>query len=287
MRTLLIDDSGTLTDSASPALRADLSALGTGSDFTDYCIRNLGFVAVASNDTSVHVRLRPTVVSPIAFAGLMYWLGENMGKRVMLSVLDGEWSHRMIANTRDAMASIPVLVRAAQFDRGHDFLARPRDPMTLPNAHPFRALLRLHKELAHAFSNNQKSALFTIADDRLHGRYTISTADGNLSNLIMGHVGDGHASAANYWLKRSIGQRMSDLPDTALGSWTTEAHLDVAKSGRIRLDDLDLVIEWPNEGRQRYVYQRLLLPLQHDADGHAVLCATFSDRSINLRAECV
>ena len=287
MRTLLIDDSGTLSDSASPALRANLNAWGTGSDFLDYCIRNLGFVAVANNATSVHIKLRPTIVSPIAFAGLMYWLGEHMGKRVMLSVLDGDWSHRMIATTREALADIAMLVRSAQFDRANDFLARPRDPLSLPEANPLRTLVRLQAELTDAYGKGQIAKVLGTADERLRGRYTISTADGNLSNLIMGHVGDGHAHEANFWLKRSIGQRMRDLPDTALGAWTTDAHLDVAKTGQMRLDDLDLVIEWPNHGRQRYVYQRLLMPLHHSADAHAVLCATLSDRSINLRAESV
>ncbi len=287
MRTLLIDDSGNLSDSASPVLRANLNAWGVGNDFLDYCIRNLGFVAVAANDSSVRLKLRPSIVSPIAFAGLMYWLGEHMGKRVMLSVLDGEWSHRMIATTRDAMADIAILVRSAQFNRANDFLSRPRDPVSLPESNPLRTLVRLQVELTEAYSRGQIAKVLGAADERLRGRYTISTADGNLSNLIMGHVGDGHAHEANFWLKRSIGQRMRDLADTALGAWTTEAHTEVAKTGQLRLDDLDLVIEWPDQGRQRYVYQRLLMPLQHSADGHAVLCATLSDRSINFRAESV
>ena len=287
MRTLLIDDSGTLSDSLAPKLRADLNAWGLGPDFLDYCIRNLGFVAVAGNSNSVHVKLRPQVVSPIAFAGLMYWLGEHMGKRVMLSIFDGSWSHRMIGSTRDAITDLAKLVGAAQFNRGGDFLARERDPLSLPDANPLRMLVRLQAELSDAYSKGQIGSVLSEADERLRGRYTISTADGNLSNLIMSHVGDGHAQEANFWLKRSIGQRMRDLPDTALGAWTTDAHLEAAKTGTARIDDLDLVIEWPEQGRQRYVYQRLLMPLQTSADAHAVLCATLTDRSIDLRAKAV
>lgn len=287
MRTLLIDDSGTLADSASPALRADLQALGTGSDFTDYCIRNLGFVAVASNDASVHIRLRPSVVAPIAFAGLMYWLGENMGKRVLLSVLDSEWSHRMLASTRNVMPELTKLIQTAQINNSEDFLSCARDPLGLPDSHPFKALVRLHKELAHAFTNNQKSALFTIADERLRGRYLITTADANLTNIVVDHAGDGHSQQANYWLQRGIGQRLSDLADVSYGHWATQAHFETAQDGQVRLDDIDIVVMWPTLGRQRYRHQRLLLPLQKDASGHAVLCATLADSGIDLRRKIV
>ena len=73
---MLIDDAGSVTDSRSLNLRTNLRAVHIGDGFDDYAVRNLGFVALQPGTRSVHIRLRPSHVSPVAFAGLMYWLAE-------------------------------------------------------------------------------------------------------------------------------------------------------------------------------------------------------------------
>lgn len=258
-------------------------AWGAGSDFVDYCIRNLGFIAVASSESSIHVKLRPSVVSPVAFAGLMYWLGEHMSKRMMLSVLAADWTHRVIKSAKEGVTELAQLVQQAQTQRDKDFLKLSLDPSTLQDASPFAALVRLHDELAQSYQAGRIDEVQTVLDEKLRGRYLITKADANLKHIVVATVGDGHSVEANYWLKRGIDHRLNDLADTSYGQWATLSHFEAARSRKPQLDHLDIVVDWPSQGRQRYTFQRLLMPLQHNADGHAILCATLSDRTIDLR----
>ena len=137
--TLLIDDEGAVSDSCSLALRSRLNAVQTGDAFGDYAIRNLGFVSLQPTQKSVHVRLRPTHVSPVAFASLMYWLADQQPDRVMLTAWEkGDWQHHMLGNGDMAAVKIAQVVGRAQRRQDRNFLAEERTIESLAADDPMR-----------------------------------------------------------------------------------------------------------------------------------------------------
>ena len=55
------------------------------------------------SDGSVRMRLRPAVVSPTALSALFYWLHDQTIERVLISFLDGEWSHELVRSREEAV----------------------------------------------------------------------------------------------------------------------------------------------------------------------------------------
>lgn len=280
MQTWLIDDRGNIADSGSPRLRAELSAWGAGSDFLDYCVRNLGFIAVGFADASARVRLRPHVVSPIAFAALMYWLADHRVERILLSRLDQSWSHEVIGI--EARQRLLDMMHLAPQSRDRDLLRRPSDIAALGHDHPLLGILRLYGD-ARAFAS--RSTREQVLDRTVGGRYaTVLSGDPGLSTILVEEVGPGHAREANYWMQRHVGHRLEDGPDSTYGRWLADSYRTVFRLGAPVLDDVDVMINWPELGRIRYRYQRLLVPVG-DGNRRLVLCATTKAPGIDLRSE--
>ncbi len=280
MKTLIIDDSGRLTDAGSPSLRSELHAWSLGDNFADYVIRNLGFIELAEHPRAVRIKMRPAVTSPTAFAALMYWLADHPSPRVMLSRHDDEWRHEVIGDSRTATSKLVTMMRQMAADRSADFLRAPLDAAVLDTDNPLLTLIRLRSELGRDLDYER---LGPLLNGGLKGRFTTVSADQDLKTISIDGVGWGFAQEANYWLHRAVGTRLEDGPDQAFGVWASEDYRHVLKNGLPALDDIDVVVDWPQVGRRRYCYKRLLLPL-NSADGRVrLLCATLKDRGIDLR----
>jgi hypothetical protein len=289
--TWLIDDNGCMADSQSPALRRDLNAWHIGDGFTDYAVRNLGFVAVqlhgAPGALAVHVRLRPSHVSPVAFSGLMYWLSDKQPRRVMLSRLDdGAWHSEVLGDCMMATPKLATLVKRAQCGRKDDFLAKQTAIENFAPEHPLRALLSARGDLAEAVARLDLDAVRAIAGPLVQGRFTLSTADQALRRVVVRSVGNGYSAETNYWLNRIIGHRLTDLPDSDYGGWASDAYAQAMSTGIPQADAIDIFVEWPFEGRRRYRNHRLLLPLPlADGQGYAMLGATVPAPGLDLRLQ--
>jgi hypothetical protein len=284
MASWLIDDQGNLHDPLSARLRTSLKAVHLAQEFPDYVLRNLGFIGLQETNGAAHLRLRPTVVSPVAFAALMYWLADREPTRIMLSTLDaGLWSHQVMGGHTVAVPKLANLIASAQDQRASDILTRPRVAAMLSSDNPLRALFNAQARLVEAFNSNQLASVLDEIDGRMRGRYTLTTSDANMRNMVLNRVGQGHEVTANFWLTRALGHRIQDFPDVTVGKWMAETYASALQHGDVRLDDVDATIEWPGLARHRYAYQRMLLPLRAGADGHALLCATLKDPSIDLR----
>jgi hypothetical protein len=291
MRTLLFDGRGNLADPGSVRLRRDLSAEALGEDFVDYAVRNLGYIALShsapvgarmSAASSVRVRIRPQTASPVAFAALMYWLGDSCATRILVSSYQDHWTHALYGDLIEAKARLIAFMRPSLADRAGDFLSRHTDPDRVDNRDPLIKLVRLAAEYDAPLSLPR---IQPILDHGLQGRYTYVSAASDLKHLIIKTVGSGFAKEATYWLQRSIGTRLEDQPDQAFGAWVADAYRETMRSGRPAIDDVDVIVAWPTDGRRRYTYRRLLVPIKAPGDAFGVLCATLQDRSIDLRVE--
>ena len=107
-----------------------------GEELTDYAIRNLGFVAAKDLNGSLRISLRPSVVSPIAFSALMYWLHDRSADRVLISYCDRESTHEMTRSRDEAVRKLMSRVDFGQGARDGDFLQEDLPLDGLPQTSP-------------------------------------------------------------------------------------------------------------------------------------------------------
>jgi len=132
MRTLLFDDSGEIWDANSRSLAEALQASLSSDELAKYVVRNLGFISAAESVGSVRLRLRPAIVSPTALSALCYWLHDQTIERVLISFLDGEWTHELVRTCEEAVRALLARVKFSAADREGDFLHLSKPLHDLP-----------------------------------------------------------------------------------------------------------------------------------------------------------
>lgn len=286
-RTIIIDDRGQLNDNASYGLRDLIRFPMAEQGIIDYAVRNLGFACLVRHPSGVNIRLRPDILSPAAFAALMYWLADNVHARVVLSSFADGWRHEFLGNSVVARRRLIGRLQRTLADRAKDFLSAKIDLRRLRADNPLSSLLRLQSDLR---LQTDLERVRVQLDHQLRGRYTIMTMAGETPQVLIERVGYGFDTPTNYWLGRAIGSRVEDAPDAAFGQWASDSYREVLRSGQPALDDVDVIVAWPNVGRRRYTYRRLLLPIGTAAatkgEPPRLLCATLKSPRVDLRQSC-
>jgi hypothetical protein len=282
MQSLLFDDRGETWDAKSRSLAEALQASLSGDELSKYVVRNLGFIAATENDGSVRVRLRPAVVSPAALSALLYWLYDQTIERVLISWLEGEWSHELVRSCEEAVTALLARVRFTATDREGDFLNQQRPLHDLPDTSPLRAVLNAWAECDGAYDRER---LLPVLRNATNGRFFLVEATTSSPSILIRDIGTGFGGDAGYWLGRTVGHRVEDQPDYAYGKWLAEVYGKVVKTRAPSLDDVDAVITWPQQPRISYRYRRLVLPFETRRDSTLLLSATLIDPAIDLRVK--
>jgi hypothetical protein len=281
MQSLLFDDQGDVWDAKSCNLADALGASLSANELAKYAVRNLGFIEAADNDGSVSVCLRPAVASPTALGALIYWHDRSVA-RVLISFLDGEWSHELLASREEAVRRLLVRVRPKTDGREGDFLNTSLPLQDLPLSSPLRAMLQAWSDCAGAYDAERIQPLLEKA---LNGRFVLVEASGASPSLLIRDVGGGLAQLAEYWLSRAIGLRVEDQPDAAYGRWVSGLYHEVLSTRQPALEAVDAVVRWPEQPRKTYRYRRLVLPFVGDGNSTMLLGASLSDPNIDLRVK--
>lgn len=281
-QSFVFDDQGEMWDAKSRRLAEVLQATLPGEELLSYVIRNLGFVGVSESNGSVRLRLRPAVVSQAALGALLYWLHDRRIDRMLLSFLDGEWTHEMVRTSEEAVRRVLAHARFKPVDRDGDFLHQQRALQELPNASPLRALLDVWSDHSGRFDGDR---IYPLLDKALNGRFVLFQANANSPTLYVKDVGSGLGQSGGYWLTRTKGLRVEDQPDYAYGKWVAEAYRDVLETREPLLDDVDAVITWPQQPRVSYRYRRLIVPFDGGSTSTLLLSATIIDPDISLRVK--
>jgi hypothetical protein len=283
MQSIVFDDSGEVLDGQSYRLVEMLQASLYGEDLLNYCVRNLGFVVVNDGKGSLRIRMRPKVVSPMAFSGLLYWLLERPVDRVLLSIMEqGGWSHEMFGQKQDAVNRLLQYCGPTYEDRAGEFLRKRRDPAHLPSSSPLRGLLNIWSETFHL---DQREQLWSITREALKGRYALLESTERSPNLVFQEIGPGFLSFNDTWLSQAPGLRLEDQIDFAYGKWLASTYKDAMSVGGPCLEDVDAIINRPDGGRRRVRYRRLILTGQKKKGPLSDLRASIIDDSIDLRVE--
>lgn len=282
MRSVLFDDRGEVWDAQSRRLADDLQASISGEELLNYAIRNLGFIAVKEMNGSVRISLRPTVVSPIAFSAILYWLHDRAADRVLISFFDREWSHEMLRSSADAVRRLMARVDFRQGARDGDFLQQSLSLESLTQSSPLKGVLDMWSTSGGKYDRERLAPLLERA---LNGRFVLVEASPDRPSLVIKDVGGGLSKPAEYWLARSIGNRVEDQPDYDYGKWIADFYRQVITTGEPSLGDVDAVINWPQQSRKSFRYRRLVVPFNGEGNSTMLLGASLVDPGINLRVK--
>jgi hypothetical protein len=282
MRTLLFDDTGETWDAKSSRLAETLQASLSGDELAKYVVRNLGFISATESSGSVRLRLRPSVVAPTALSALLYWLHDQQGvERVLISFLDGEWTHELVRSGNEAMRRLLARVTVKDEDRHGDFLKEARPLESLPPVHPLRALLDAWSDCGGKYDRER---LDPVLEKALGRRFVLVEGAAASSSLFFKDIGPGLSTLADFWLSHKAKLRVEDQPDYAYGKWVSSIYREVLDSGQPRFEEIDAIINWPeNPYRKSYRYRRLVVPFSGERTSSLALSATVLDLDVNLR----
>ena len=231
---------------------------------------------------SLRISLRPSVVSPIAFSALMYWLHDRSADRVLISYCDRESTHEMTRSRDEAVRKLMSRVDFGQGARDGDFLQEDLPLDGLPQTSPLWDVLEAWRASGGKFDRERLAPLLERA---LNGRFVLVEASPERPSMVIKDVGSGLSKPAEYWLARSIGNRVEDQPDYDYGKWIANYYRDVVTQGAPRLGNVDAVINWPQQSRRSFRYQRLLVPFSGDGNSTMLMAASLADPAINLRVK--
>jgi hypothetical protein len=280
MQSFVFDDRGDAWDAKSRSLAEALQASIGGEELLNYVIRNLGFVGITESSDSVRIRLRPTMVSQMAFSALLYWLHDRPIQRVLLSLLDSEWSHELLRSREEVVHRLMTRVTFKAEGREGDFLRNTRPLEELPSTSPLRALLSAWSECGGRYDRERIGPLL---DNALDQRFVLVEAATGSPSVYFKDVGRGLTKLVAFWHSQTINLRVEDQPDYAYGKWVSSLYREVMATRRPSLEEIDAILTWPDKRRESFRYKRLVVPFRGERDSNLALSATVIDLDVNLR----
>jgi hypothetical protein len=121
---IIFDDEGSRWRGTLLLLKRSLQSSIGGDALARYVVVNIGFIAATTDGTSVHIRVRPGIASPVAFVGLLYWLHDQRVERALISYFDGDWSHVLLRSLEQTLTFLARRCDNANFQR--DSTAQPK-----------------------------------------------------------------------------------------------------------------------------------------------------------------
>lgn len=273
--SLLIEDYGDIRVVA-PGGEA---ASGARAEEIDEAIVTLGFVEIQSRGRWARLRLCPESVAPIAFGRMMEWLIEAKIERFVLCCYRyGVWESRIFPCCKASLHQVAsIVMEAKKVARGGDVRVRSIAAERVP-AGPLQYAL----DFWRMTSGRWDAATPLFFRRALADRYALYECRSD-HEFIFRAVGSGMPACALAALRASIGCRIEQLPDSAYGQSCAEFYQRSTAQGVPGLQEVDALVWWPQHGRLRRRYKRLLLPFRAADRERLLLCVTAEDLTIDLR----
>jgi hypothetical protein len=284
----LIDDLGMVWDGGSPRLRKSFGSPASREEFSTYVVKNMGFIAVHSYGKSCEIRLRPSLVTSVAFRALKDWMTGRNFQRVVTVQFDSDWGYGLHVNQEMALAKIESLLMACRQSRPSDRLSRALKKDELPRVTAEQqALHSLIENWPMLSQSVHREGLWKIINQSLKGRYHLIDAHKSSRELVFREIGKGFISYTDDWLSRAIGQSIELQEDAAYGRWVASVYREALSTCQPMICDVDVITSTRKLGRTRLRYKRVLLPCRSVGGGNWLLNSSIIDTSIDLRTDQV
>jgi hypothetical protein len=275
----LIDNAGRLVRS-SQRLQTSFGTRLPTAEFADFLVRNLGWLSLATKQLRCELRFRPSKANDPALLTAVNKIRSLPSRRFTVTWFDGGWQSDSFTTSAQAVTLVMSLAGTCRAQaRQSDFLCRPHRSDHLSIKYP------LHRVL-DAWSSGERDviALAALADQLADGRYIIAGPN-DIGDLSIFASGRDFNIIGECWLSRVPTLRIADWPDVAFGSWVERAYRSAWNSEAPQIDDLDCFIEWPQLGRVRHSYSRVILPCRSASGARLLLGVMQYDPLIDLRAQ--
>ena len=266
----IFDDRGNFVAVDSYALRSMLPSLQYNGDLARDLARNLGFIAISPRGAWTQIRLRPQVVSDVAFANLMYWLADNQPSHIVIDAMDGSTVAPIFSETKGALAHLIELFSEKSGGRVRKEAAL--SIAKLPSGCNLRGLLAVW---ADGGQRDIEQLLRYSKKNLLSRHFVIKAAGGD---LIFDSIGEGVKVPKREWQNEALGRSITAQADTDYWSWVAARQQMVLVSGEPFVSDVQADIYWPDSGWVTRDYRRIILPCA-SKDGTARLFIASSNRS--------
>ena len=282
--TLIFDDQGNTWKASSLSVRQHFGLYEDVSTLSDLMVRNMGFAAIQLKQKSTIVYLRPSIVSHVSLASLMYWLADNRPIGIVLKHFGSDQHYELINSLPNLGRRLSVLMLHND-PNGENFKKQPVPADSLKSTSPFFRLLDKwsdgdEKNILH----RTRDILRTEFDSRfLLARLTARTSDVEVLSWGKGYL---RIPGGGNWLNSTKRKYLGQVPDYTYGQWVTSAYRSVAQSRKPITEQIEANIYWKGLGRVRRRYMRIILPciLTNGNLGLLSTTCTSSDFGIHVKA---
>lgn len=281
MVALLVDDEGIEHDSNSPELRRRLKFSSGETEFSEFSVRERGYIEVRGTAERCIVLMNPVIALQPTCTAVLDILTELDPDRVVLRWCNGAWRDEILRPCQKAMERIVELSKTMPRPQRDDYRHAECDPATLDADDP---LLTLSEMWARGERDHHRFLAALIGD--LEGRYLLVRVDNDTGQLHLDDVGSGFWLLDRAWLDRVQSQgNLLDQPDANYAERILDTFRSAIDCGVPVMHDVDTIINSPNDGRIRARYRRLMLPLPDSVGPSWLLSTSYLDDGIDLRSE--
>lgn len=276
----LIDDAGAIHDRQSGVLRLRYGADVGNTSFTDYSIRNLGFIAVRGRPGSCQIRAAPGRVGHLAFSALSNLVSSHKPAMAALEWYDRAWHEELHRGSKTVLERFVELMLTTHVQANSPFSSQPVKCTELAKDSALSGLLSFWKDQGGRLSlRRHRHELEEISK----AKFLIVRRSQDTPHIMAEHYGKGlDLYPSKGWRQRLTGRRLDEQPDMAFGRWVSDSYRDVMIVSEPVLSRVDVTTYDPAARlKVRKQYTRLALPI----DKTAVLSGSIIHNSAIVDAE--
>jgi len=221
-------------------------------------VKDSGHVIWRVRDGHVRVRLRPSLISPAAYARVMGWLVRHPPERVLLSyfVRPG-WEYEFLRKRGEAARRIRWLVELYG-GGGYCNVRRRTVSVSLGPTKGWGHAIDFWRELREDIDPIGVSHHF---DQFFAGRWILFAREPR-DGFSVSAFGPNQPEYLNKWLKGHRGIRISEPSDRIFSQMCASVYQSVAAAFEPHADEIDAITHWTGHGRRRAGFRRLALPFR-------------------------
>ena len=245
-----------------------------------YVIVNLGWAEITQLDRRISIRCRPSKMTDMTLAALLYEVSDHFDGRIALSVFGSEWSHRVFFSFQSFFAFMVSVCPGMECPDPWGSQRFIRTPISNTKSQ-FSSILAQ----ARLVSSNLVDAdgMVRVLGKMLDARWSVCRLDDASSQSVIVALSDEFDNFNPSWRAQGNGAKLVEFANREYGSWAARHQRAVVEKMADTCENVDAIVTLPLIGEMRLRYECLTLPVRR-ADGSIfVVCGAIDAPTINLR----
>jgi hypothetical protein len=262
--TWIIDDRGQVWSETDPAFKRMLCTERSGAALTNFLLSQMGFVAVREHDKRTEILFDPACVSSIALTEYFYWSADRVFRAT--SCVD-------VGNAAVSAAFFKPLDLYNHLGRVIE-MRTPRPDFTQDmidlNRSSFRERWRAAVEVCA--TDIAPMLKLNIIEDMFSGHVVLAERGSDGDYVFANACHRFHGYDSSLWSTLQ-GRSFRQAEDKLFGDWTANYYRGIDGRDAPIAESVSALIAFQSRGRQRYYYDRLIIPMVTRSGADALLIA--------------